>query len=116
MALEVFDEARVVAEPCSVQEACGCAELRPPAVREDTAWWSNVMEQEAVAVEHMDGTATAQAEDAFRLVYAEAFAEPPHNETPETGLSPSATPSTRPARPAPISVLAALSAVYLGGV
>jgi ribosomal protein S18 acetylase RimI-like enzyme len=29
----------------------------------------------------MDGPAAAQAEDAFRLVYAEAFAEPPYNET-----------------------------------
>ncbi|MGW0820168.1 N-acetyltransferase family protein [Streptomyces sp. NPDC002845] len=29
----------------------------------------------------MDGPTAAQAEDAFRLVYAEAFAEPPYNET-----------------------------------
>ncbi|MGW1195319.1 GNAT family N-acetyltransferase [Streptomyces sp. NPDC002536] len=29
----------------------------------------------------MDGTAAAQAEDAFRLIYADAFAEPPYNET-----------------------------------
>ncbi|WP_328871198.1 GNAT family N-acetyltransferase [Streptomyces sp. NBC_00287] len=29
----------------------------------------------------MDGPAAAQAEDAFRLVYAEAFGEPPYNET-----------------------------------
>ncbi|MGI5349224.1 GNAT family N-acetyltransferase [Streptomyces sp. CA-250714] len=29
----------------------------------------------------MDGVAAARAEDAFRLVYAEAFAEPPYNET-----------------------------------
>lgn len=29
----------------------------------------------------MDGRVTAQAEDLFRLVYAEAFAEPPYNET-----------------------------------
>ncbi|MFJ9414622.1 GNAT family N-acetyltransferase [Streptomyces sp. NPDC101227] len=29
----------------------------------------------------MDGPAAAQAEDAFRLIYAEAFAEPPYHET-----------------------------------
>ncbi|WP_181787081.1 GNAT family N-acetyltransferase [Streptomyces phytophilus] len=29
----------------------------------------------------MDGRAAVQAEDSFRLVYAEAFAEPPYNET-----------------------------------
>ncbi|WP_435838830.1 GNAT family N-acetyltransferase [Streptomyces abikoensis] len=29
----------------------------------------------------MDGAAAAEAEEAFRLVYAEAFAEPPYNET-----------------------------------
>ncbi|MEU0397047.1 GNAT family N-acetyltransferase [Streptomyces sp. NPDC006208] len=29
----------------------------------------------------MDGPAAVQAEDAFRLIYAEAFAEPPYNET-----------------------------------
>ncbi|MGP3983221.1 GNAT family N-acetyltransferase [Streptomyces sp. KR80] len=29
----------------------------------------------------MDGSAATRAEDAFRLVYAEAFAEPPYNET-----------------------------------
>jgi ribosomal protein S18 acetylase RimI-like enzyme len=34
-----------------------------------------------ITVEGMDGPAAAQAEDAFRLVYAEAFAEPPYNET-----------------------------------
>ncbi|KNB52829.1 GNAT family N-acetyltransferase [Streptomyces caatingaensis] len=34
-----------------------------------------------VTVESMDGPAAAQAEDAFRLIYAEAFAEPPYNET-----------------------------------
>ncbi|MGE7389329.1 GNAT family N-acetyltransferase [Streptomyces sp. NPDC004126] len=32
-------------------------------------------------VERLDGTAAAKAEDAFRLVYAEAFAEPPYGET-----------------------------------
>lgn len=36
--------------------------------------------QEIITVERMDGSAAAQAEDAFRLVYAEAFAEPPYNE------------------------------------
>ncbi|MEV0185562.1 GNAT family N-acetyltransferase [Streptomyces sp. NPDC050625] len=38
-------------------------------------------QQETIAVERLDGSAAAQAEDAFRLVYAEAFAEPPYNET-----------------------------------
>ncbi|WP_367140830.1 GNAT family N-acetyltransferase [Streptomyces sp. STD57] len=38
-------------------------------------------QQEAITVERMDGSAAAQAEEAFRLVYAEAFAEPPYNET-----------------------------------
>ncbi|MGW7363555.1 N-acetyltransferase family protein [Streptomyces sp. NPDC054841] len=37
--------------------------------------------QGTITVEHMDGSAAAQAEDAFRLIYAEVFAEPPHNET-----------------------------------
>ncbi|MBM7437477.1 GNAT family N-acetyltransferase [Streptomyces sp. HB132] len=36
-----------------------------------------------VAVERMDGSAAARAEDAFRLIYAEAFAEPPYDETEE---------------------------------
>ncbi|MEV5877936.1 GNAT family N-acetyltransferase [Streptomyces sp. NPDC052101] len=31
----------------------------------------------------MDGPTAAQAEDAFRLVYAEAFGEPPYNEGPD---------------------------------
>ncbi|MCX5011743.1 GNAT family N-acetyltransferase [Streptomyces sp. NBC_00555] len=39
-----------------------------------------------VSVERLDGTAAARAEGAFRLVYAEAFAEPPYNET-ETDVS-----------------------------
>lgn len=34
-----------------------------------------------VTVERMDGSAAAQAVDAFRLVYADVFAEPPYNET-----------------------------------
>ena len=38
-------------------------------------------QRQAVALERMDGQAAAQAEDLFRLVYAEAFAEPPYNET-----------------------------------
>ncbi|WP_431044284.1 GNAT family N-acetyltransferase [Streptomyces sp. P1-3] len=38
---------------------------------------------ETIGVERMDGAAAAQAEAAFRLVYAEAFAEPPYNETPK---------------------------------
>ncbi|MCJ1679353.1 GNAT family N-acetyltransferase [Streptomyces sp. APSN-46.1] len=40
------------------------------------------MSQPAQAsVEQLDGPAAARAEEAFRLVYAEAFAEPPYNET-----------------------------------
>ncbi|CAL9344812.1 hypothetical protein SUDANB176_00346 [Streptomyces sp. enrichment culture] len=38
-------------------------------------------QQGIVAIEHMDGPAAAQAEDAFRLIRAEAFAEPPYYET-----------------------------------
>ncbi|GAA3081469.1 hypothetical protein GCM10020000_79210 [Streptomyces olivoverticillatus] len=38
-------------------------------------------QQGAITVERMNGSAAAQAEEAFRLVYAEAFAEPPYNET-----------------------------------
>lgn len=38
-------------------------------------------QQGAITVEALDGSAAAQAEDKFRLVYAEAFAEPPYNET-----------------------------------
>jgi GNAT superfamily N-acetyltransferase len=38
-------------------------------------------QQRTIAVERMDGSAAVQAEDAFRLIYAEAFAEPPHNES-----------------------------------
>lgn len=34
-----------------------------------------------ITVERVDGSAAAQAEDAFRLVYADVFAEPPYNET-----------------------------------
>ncbi|MFE5537381.1 GNAT family N-acetyltransferase [Streptomyces sp. NPDC056492] len=34
-----------------------------------------------IAIEQLDGPAAALAEDAFRLVYAEAFAEPPYAET-----------------------------------
>ncbi|MER5932458.1 GNAT family N-acetyltransferase [Streptomyces sp. NPDC002054] len=37
-------------------------------------------QQGTIVIERMDGTAAAQAEDAFRLIYAEAFAEPPYNE------------------------------------
>jgi ribosomal protein S18 acetylase RimI-like enzyme len=36
---------------------------------------------EAVTVEALSGSEAAQAEQAFRLVYAEVFAEPPYNET-----------------------------------
>jgi ribosomal protein S18 acetylase RimI-like enzyme len=38
-------------------------------------------QQGIVAIGRMDGSAAVQAEDAFRLIYAEAFAEPPYNET-----------------------------------
>ncbi|MCX5405893.1 GNAT family N-acetyltransferase [Streptomyces sp. NBC_00335] len=40
-------------------------------------------QQETLTTERMDGPAALRAADAFRLVYAEAFAEPPHNETEE---------------------------------
>jgi GNAT superfamily N-acetyltransferase len=39
--------------------------------------------QGAIAIAFMDGSAAVQATDAFRLIYAEAFAEPPYNETEE---------------------------------
>ncbi|MBF6047731.1 GNAT family N-acetyltransferase [Streptomyces sp. NRRL B-1677] len=38
-------------------------------------------EHETITVEQLDGPAAAEAEGSFRLVYAEAFAEPPYNET-----------------------------------
>lgn len=38
-------------------------------------------QQGAIAIERMDGSAAVQAEDAFKLIYAEAFAESPYNET-----------------------------------
>ncbi|GAA2116314.1 hypothetical protein [Streptomyces synnematoformans] len=38
-------------------------------------------QERAVAVEQLDGRAAAQAEDSFRLIYAEAIAEPPYNGT-----------------------------------
>ncbi|MGP4085059.1 GNAT family N-acetyltransferase [Streptomyces sp. KR55] len=38
-------------------------------------------QQGTIGIERMDGPAAAQAEDAFRLIYAEAFAEPPYDET-----------------------------------
>ncbi|MER5439891.1 GNAT family N-acetyltransferase [Streptomyces sp. NPDC002790] len=34
-----------------------------------------------LSMEHMDGAAAVQAEDAFRLIYAEAFAGPPYDES-----------------------------------
>ncbi|WP_329395390.1 GNAT family N-acetyltransferase [Streptomyces lydicus] len=40
-------------------------------------------QKETITVERLDGPAAAQAEDALRLVYAEAFAEPPYNESEE---------------------------------
>ncbi|MFI0736167.1 GNAT family N-acetyltransferase [Streptomyces sp. NPDC021225] len=39
---------------------------------------------ETIAVERMDGSAAAQTEAEFRLVYAEVFAEEPYEETPES--------------------------------
>ncbi|MEV8530837.1 GNAT family N-acetyltransferase [Streptomyces sp. NPDC051211] len=38
-------------------------------------------QQGAIAIERMDGSGAVQVGDAFKLVYAEAFAEPPYNET-----------------------------------
>ncbi|MDO0917443.1 GNAT family N-acetyltransferase [Streptomyces sp. DT2A-34] len=38
-------------------------------------------QQGTIAIERMDGSAAVQAENAFKLIYAEAFAEPPYNET-----------------------------------
>lgn len=40
-------------------------------------------QQGIITTERMDGPAAARAADAFGLVYAEAFAEPPHLETEE---------------------------------
>ncbi|MFG2880711.1 GNAT family N-acetyltransferase [Streptomyces sp. NPDC048337] len=34
-----------------------------------------------ISIDQLDGAAAAVAEDSFRLVYAEAFAEPPYDET-----------------------------------
>ncbi|MFE2180618.1 GNAT family N-acetyltransferase [Streptomyces sp. NPDC059455] len=39
---------------------------------------------ETIMVERMDGAAAARAEDAFTLVYAEAFAEPPYDKTSDS--------------------------------
>ncbi|MGY4952204.1 GNAT family N-acetyltransferase [Streptomyces nigrescens] len=39
---------------------------------------------EAITIEPLDGPAAARAEPAFRLVYAEVFAEEPYEETPES--------------------------------
>ncbi|MEU8914659.1 GNAT family N-acetyltransferase [Streptomyces nigrescens] len=39
---------------------------------------------EAITIESLDGPAAARAEPAFRLVYAEVFAEEPYEETPES--------------------------------
>ncbi|WP_351234568.1 GNAT family N-acetyltransferase [Streptomyces sp. NPDC002133] len=38
-------------------------------------------QQRTIAIERMDGSAAVQAKDTFKLIYAEAFAEPPYNET-----------------------------------
>lgn len=38
-------------------------------------------QQGMIAVDRMGGSTAAVAVDAFRLIYAEAFAEPPYNET-----------------------------------
>ncbi|GAA1884055.1 hypothetical protein [Streptantibioticus ferralitis] len=37
--------------------------------------------RETITTERMAGAPVARAEDAFRLVYAEVFAEPPYGET-----------------------------------
>ncbi|WP_030692216.1 N-acetyltransferase [Streptomyces globisporus] len=42
--------------------------------------------QGTIAIEPMDGSAAVRAEDAFRLIYAEAFAGPPYHET-EDGVA-----------------------------
>ncbi|WP_078970443.1 GNAT family N-acetyltransferase [Streptomyces natalensis] len=39
---------------------------------------------EKIAIECLDGPSAAQSEPAFRLVYAEVFAEEPYEETPES--------------------------------
>ncbi|WP_037952939.1 GNAT family N-acetyltransferase [Streptomyces sp. PRh5] len=39
---------------------------------------------EMIAVERMDGAVAARAESAFRVVYAEVFAEKPYEETPKS--------------------------------
>lgn len=39
------------------------------------------MSQSQISVVRLDGSAAARAQDAFRLVYAEVFAEPPYDET-----------------------------------
>lgn len=41
------------------------------------------MQRGSTTVERLDGQAAAHAEDAFRLIYAEAFTEPPYEEPPE---------------------------------
>ncbi|MFD6880191.1 MULTISPECIES: GNAT family N-acetyltransferase [unclassified Streptomyces] len=38
-------------------------------------------QQGIIAIGRMDGSAAVEAEDAFKLIYGEAFAEPPYNET-----------------------------------
>ncbi|MFB6836922.1 GNAT family N-acetyltransferase [Streptomyces sp. NPDC056361] len=40
-------------------------------------------QQGIVTIERMEGAAAVRALDAFRLIYAEAFAEPPYDETAE---------------------------------
>ncbi|WP_327283539.1 MULTISPECIES: GNAT family N-acetyltransferase [unclassified Streptomyces] len=40
-------------------------------------------QQGIIAIERMDGAAAVRAGEAFRLIYAEAFAEPPYGETEE---------------------------------
>ncbi|MEU2430214.1 GNAT family N-acetyltransferase [Streptomyces sp. NPDC007861] len=41
-------------------------------------------QQATITVERLDGPAAAQAEEAFRTVYAEAFAGPPYDETADS--------------------------------
>ncbi|MFF7021775.1 GNAT family N-acetyltransferase [Streptomyces klenkii] len=40
------------------------------------------MKEQGIIIEPLGGAAAARAEDAFRRVYASAFAEPPYDETP----------------------------------
>lgn len=64
------------------------------------------VQQEALAVARMDGAAAAQAVDELRLIYAEVFAEPPHNETEDDVVAAFRRFTVQTARPAFRAVLA----------